>query len=85
MGRYGTNFRFGISGGLFVDTGALWSVSDYVQLEIQDNNKLDTADFISGWGAGLHLFLPYNNLIRLEYAFNEDWDGQFIIDALITF
>jgi len=85
MGRYGTNFRFGISGGLFVDTGALWSVSDYVQLEIQDNNKLDTDDFISGWGAGLHVFLPYNNLIRLEYAFNEDWHGQFIIDALITF
>ncbi|MCH7679400.1 hypothetical protein IID10_08555 [candidate division KSB1 bacterium] len=85
IGRYGSNFRFGISGGLFVDTGALWGVSDYVQLQIQDNNKLDTGDFISGWGAGLHVFMPYNNLIRLEYAFNEDWDGQFIIDALITF
>lgn len=75
MGRYGSNFRFGISGGLFVDTGALW-------LQSQD---LSEDHFTSGWGAGLHVFLPYNNLIRLEYAFNEDWDGQFIIDALITF
>lgn len=75
MGRYGTNFRFGISGGLFVDTGALWF----------QNQALSKDHFISGWGAALHIFLPYNNLIRLEYAFNEDWDGQFIIDALITF
>ncbi|MFQ5676162.1 MAG: POTRA domain-containing protein [bacterium] len=75
MGRYGTNFRFGISGGLFVDTGALWF----------QNQDLTTEKFISGWGAGLHVFLPYNNLIRLEYAFDEDWNGQFIIDALITF
>lgn len=75
MGSYGSNFRFGVSGGLFVDTGALWS----------QNQDLSKEHFISGWGAGLHVFMPYNNLIRLEYAFNEDWDGQFIIDALITF
>lgn len=77
MGRYGTNFRFGVNGGLFVDTGALWG--------LPQNEKLTENDFISGWGAGLHFFLPYNMLIRAEYGFNEDWDGQIIIDALVSF
>jgi len=73
MGRYGSNFRFGISGGLFVDTGSLWRQGE------------EPGDFITGWGAGLHIFLPYNNILRLEYAFDEDWNGQVIIDALMTF
>ncbi|MFQ6115514.1 MAG: BamA/TamA family outer membrane protein, partial [bacterium] len=75
MGRYGTNFRFGISGALFLDTGAVWL----------QNEKLTKSKFISGWGAGLHFFLPYMNLLRVEYGFNEDWDGQIIVDAFITF
>lgn len=75
MGGYGMNFRFGVSGGLFADTGNLWYKS----------NGFDRDNFISGWGGGLHIFLPYNMLMRFEYAFNEHWDGQFIIDALMTF
>lgn len=75
MGRYGSNFRFGISGGLFIDTGALWA----------QNMDLLRENFVTGWGAGVHFFLPYNNLLRLEYAFDESWDGQFIIDALMIF
>lgn len=75
MGAYGANFRFGISGGLFFDTGNIWF----------QNQDFETDDFISGWGAGLHFFLPYNGLIRLEYGFNEDWDGQVIVDALVSF
>ncbi len=75
MGSYGTNFRFGVNGGLFADTGNLW----------RQGESLEKKSFISGWGAGLHIFLPYNALLRFEYAFNEDWDGQFIIDALMTF
>jgi outer membrane protein insertion porin family len=75
MGRYGTDFRFGISGGLFVDTGALWF----------QNDELTTDKFISGWGAGLHFFLPYQNLLRVEYGFDENWDGQLIIDLFVWF
>ncbi|MCG8608558.1 hypothetical protein MJD09_26675 [bacterium] len=75
MGQYGNNFRFGVSGAFFVDTGALW----------QQNKKLTKSDFLSGWGAGLHFFLPYQNILRLEYAFNEDWDGQLIIDLFVAF
>lgn len=75
LGRYGSNLRFGISGALFVDTGALWF----------QNQDLSMQQFISGWGAGLHFHLPYMNLLRLEYGFNENWDGQIIVDAFVTF
>jgi len=75
MGQYGSNLRFGVSGGLFIDTGNVWF----------QNDDFDTNDFISGWGAGLHFFLPYNGLIRLEYGFDENWNGQVIVDALVSF
>lgn len=74
MGRYGANLRFGISGGLFFDTGNIWF-----------DDEFDLEDNISGWGAGLQFFLPYNGLIRVEYGFDEDWDGQIIVDALVAF
>ncbi|MFQ5601743.1 MAG: BamA/TamA family outer membrane protein [bacterium] len=75
MGSYGSNFRFGVSAGLFFDTGAIWLQED----------TLAKNTFISGWGAGLHVFLPYQNILRLEYGFNEDWQGQFIVDLFMTF
>lgn len=74
MGRYGTNLRFGISAGLFFDTGNVWF-----------DDEFDFDKSISGWGAGLHFFLPYNGLIRVEYGFDEDWHGQVIVDALVAF
>lgn len=79
MGQYGANLRLGLSGGLFFDTGNVW-----FRDEIQGPG-FDMDSTISGWGGGLHIFLPYNLLMRLEYGFNEDWDGQFIIDALVSF
>jgi outer membrane protein assembly factor BamA len=75
MGRYGSNLRFGVSAGLFVDTGALWN----------QNEDLSFDKFISGWGGGLHFFLPYQILLRTEYGFNENWDGQFIVDLFAWF
>ncbi|MFQ5708386.1 MAG: outer membrane protein assembly factor [bacterium] len=75
MGRYGSNLRFGISGAIFIDTGAVWFQGE----------KLTTQKFITGWGAGLHFHLPYMNLLRVEYGFNEHWDGQLIVDALVAF
>lgn len=80
MGRYGSNLRFGISGGLFIDTGVLW-FQDEDRTQLMDDPDVT----LSGWGAGLHFFLPYNILIRTEYAFDEAWDGQFIIDAMMIF
>jgi len=79
MGQYGANFRYGVSGGVFYDTGKIWF-----------DNLADGADFnkakrISGWGGGLHLFMPYNLILRLEGAFDEDWNSQFIVDAMVAF
>ncbi|NIR46923.1 BamA/TamA family outer membrane protein [candidate division KSB1 bacterium] len=81
MGRYGSNFRFGVSGALFVDTGAVWGQNS----GFGRDDTLELDDFISGWGAGLHFFLPYMNILRLEYGFNENWDGQFIVDLFAFF
>ena len=43
----------------------------------------------SDHNGGLHGFLQDYDVRNIldpgEYAFNKDWDGQFIIDALITF
>ncbi len=78
MGQYGANLRFGISGGLFIDTGKIWP-------QKSQSAKFNFDDFKSGWGGGLHIFLPYNMLLRLEYGFNEDWNGQVIVDALVSF
>jgi len=75
MGRYGSSFRFGVSGALFADTGAVWF----------QREKLTSKRFLSGWGAGLHFFLPYQIILRLEYAFNENWDGQVIFDVNASF
>lgn len=76
MGRYGSDLRFGLSGALFVDTGAVWFGNETLDLE---------KHFITGWGAGVHIFLPYMNLLRIEYGFDETWNGQLIIDALVWF
>ncbi len=75
MGQYGANLRFGVSGGIFIDTGNVWF----------RGNDFDSGDFNSGWGAGMHVFLPYNGLVRFEYGFDEEWNGQFIVDALVSF
>jgi len=80
LGQYGSNLRLGLSGGLFFDTGRIW---------FQENGStfdgFDTGNVISGWGGGLHIFLPYNMLLRVEYGFDEGWDGQLIVDALVSF
>ncbi len=80
MGQYGTNLRFGVSGGIFFDTGNIW-----FRRQNQAGTTFDANNFISGWGGGAHIFLPYNMLLRLEYGFDERWNGQFIVDALVAF
>ena len=63
-------WRFGISLALFADAGATWFRQD----------KLQLASFASGYGGGVHLLLPYGYVARFEYAYNEYFKGQFIVD-----
>jgi len=68
---YSNNLKFGISGGIFFDSGAVW----YQHRELHRNI------FLSGFGAGLHFHLPYVDLIRVEYALDTYGSGEFIFDV----
>ena len=63
-------WRFGMSLAIFGDTGIAWFRGD----------KLTFNSFASGYGGGIHFLLPYSAIVRFEYAFNEFFEGQFIID-----
>ena len=74
LGGYGSNLPFGISGGLFYDTGAVW---------MQD--RLTANDFLTGFGFGLHIHLPYIELFRIEYAFNTGGKPELVLDVGVWF
>ncbi len=67
---YLRNLKFGINVGFFVDTGIIWSKS----YEYSINN------FHTGFGAGLHFRIPYVEVLRLDYGFNRDFEGQIIFE-----
>ncbi len=72
---YVSNLKFGLSAGIFYDTGTVWS----------KNQKWSIQHFKSGYGLGLHLHLPYINLLRLEYGFNSQGQIQRIVDFDVAF
>ncbi len=75
MGAFMNNLPFGVSAALFYDSGTVW---DHI-------TQFDRQKFIQGFGAGLHIHLPYVNLLRLEYAFDQQGHGEFITDLYVWF
>jgi len=69
------NLKFGLSAGFFVDNGIVWRNAGDVRL----NN------FYTGYGVGIHILLPYINVLRIEYALNKLGQGQFILNTGISF
>ncbi len=67
------NLKFGISAGFFADTGTVW----------YQNEKPSLGSMLSGFGAGLHIHLPYINLLRIELAFDEQGHEQWIADLYV--
>ena len=67
------NLKFGMSMGIFADTGVIWFQKD----------RIDRSMFQSGFGFGLHFQLPYLQVLRLEMAFDEKWNRQFIVDIFV--
>jgi outer membrane protein assembly factor BamA len=65
-----TVWRFGISLAIFADAGTTWYRGD----------KLTFNSFHSGYGGGVHFLLPYGYVVRVEYAWNDYRQGQFIFD-----
>jgi len=66
---------FAVYGTLFGDTGMVFT----------QKRELSIRHFQSGLGAGLNILLPYSNILRLEYAWNEKLQGQFILDGEVAF
>jgi len=67
---YSRNLKFGINASIFMDTGIAWSKSkDY-----------GINNFHTGFGAGLHFRVPYVEVVRLDYGFNRDFEGQIIFE-----
>jgi len=69
------NLKFGVSMGLFLDTGQTWN----------RNRELGISHLKTGFGVGLHFHLPFVYLLRLEQAWNDRGDSQFLIDAGVAF
>ncbi|NOZ60049.1 MAG: BamA/TamA family outer membrane protein [Calditrichaeota bacterium] len=72
---YSSHLKFGISGALFVETGAVW----------YENQALTADIFRSGFGAGIHFHLPYVNLLRVELGLNSTWKAEAIIEVEAAF
>ena len=72
---YLQNMKFGVYFTLFRDTGQVWRRGESFRI-----NRLQT-----GSGLGLNFILPYSNILRLEYAFNEANQPEFIFDVKAYF
>ncbi len=72
---YSQELKFGISAGIFYDTGAVWF----------QNKKLSAADFRSGFGTGLHFHFPYIDVFRVELGLNSAGQTEFIAEVETAF
>jgi len=79
-------WRFGISVAIFADAGLVWcrSSTDECPEPAIRADKIQFSSFFSGYGAGIRFLLPYGVVVRTEYAYNEYFEGQFILDFRAT-
>ena len=69
------NMKFGINGGIFGESGIVWSKKDEFKKE----------NFINGFGFGVHFLLPYIEVLRIDMAFDEKFKREFIIEIEMPF
>jgi len=67
--------RYGLFFSVFTDVGTTW---------YKEENPLKKK-LTSGYGVGLNFLLPYSVVLRIEYAVDEHFKGQFIFDAIASF
>lgn len=75
FGTYSNNLPFGVSGGIFVDAGDVW----------WNQPSSNSSGRLAGFGAGLHIHLPYVELLRIEYAFSFRGEPEIIFDLQVAF
>jgi len=73
--QYSSNLKFGVSAGLFVDSGAVW----------YHDESLSSRHFNSGFGVGLFFHMPYIDVLRVECAFDANWTPQAIAEVVMAF
>ncbi len=67
--------KYGLSLGLFMDSGIVWDRA----------NPFALNRHYTGYGLGLHVHLPYIYLLRIERAWNDQGQGEWIVEAGVTF
>jgi outer membrane protein assembly factor BamA len=67
--------KFGISMGIFADTGIVWD----------DGRQFALTNFYTGYGAGIHFHLPYIYLFRIDWAINDQGNTELIFDLGVSF
>ncbi len=75
MAYFLKDIRLALSLGAFFDLGILWDTPEQF--------ALNQARW--GYGLGINLHQPLVQVLRLEYAWNDQGKGQFIIDVGISF
>ena len=73
--QYLANLKFGLYLELFTDTGITWSRSEEYCIK----------NYHTGFGWGLHFRIPYVEVLRIDHAFNKDFEGQFIVEVGTAF
>jgi outer membrane protein assembly factor BamA len=79
------NLKFGLDGALFFDTGVVWGNDLTDPEQTKKERMLKNQKALSGFGAALRFRLPYIELARLEYAFNENLKSEIIFEIGISF
>lgn len=73
------NLKFGINAGLFAETGIAWNKRS----EFNSINDID--NLISGFGAGIHIILPYIEVLRIDFAFDQKFNYEYILEIGMAF
>jgi outer membrane protein assembly factor BamA len=69
------NLKFGLNGAFFIDSGEVWSKPEELKF-----NRL-----ISGFGASLIARVPYSEILRLDMAFDKNFNMQWIFEIGMAF
>jgi outer membrane protein assembly factor BamA len=68
-------WRYALYISVFADAGKVWYRAQ----------GFDSRQWISGYGAGINILLPYSYVVRLEYAINEVGKSELIFDLGTSF
>ena len=81
--EYLKNLKLGLSGGIFLDNGIIWKKStDY---DTNYNQVYSINNYITGFGIGLHIHMPYIEIFRLDYGMDLNFNHEFIAEMGLSF